>query len=159
MFVSNFPYFLAHADEIRQIWLNKSEEIYHEHPETDLHIHMISTIASADEVYQNQIGPYHHQDQLWFWTPLTQQGHHHLNSFLAGFQQGAKHLKESMSLEFLGPECEEYLRIFGHHFPHIPQKIVSNSPDKTPVVILHFKAGGLNSRKAMISPYLPQLIA
>jgi hypothetical protein len=159
LFASNFPYFLEHADEIRQIWLNKSQVVYHEQPETDLHIHMISTIASADEVYKNQIGPYHHQDQLWFWTPLTQQGLNHLNSFLAGFQQGAKNLKESMSLEFLGPKCEEYLQIFSHHFPHISQKIVSNSPDKTPVVILHFKAGGLNSRKAMISPYLPQLIA
>ena len=57
LFTSNFSLFLKHAQEIRQVWLDKSFEIYQEKPEIDLHLHMISTIASADEVYKSQIGP------------------------------------------------------------------------------------------------------
>ena len=69
LFASNFPFFLQHAQAIRQIWLNQSLGIYQEKPEIDLYIHMISTIASAEEVYKSQIGPYNHQDELWFWIP------------------------------------------------------------------------------------------
>lgn len=157
IFSSNFPFFLKHAQTIRQIWLNKSQEVYQEKPEIDLHIHMISTIASADEVYRNQIGPYEHQDELWFWIPPTQQGYNHLNSFLAGFQYGAQGIKESMSLEFLGSPNNEFMKIFSHHFPDIP-KTVSSAGTGTPLAILHFKAGALNSRKSMITPYLPRIM-
>lgn len=158
MFASNFPYFLQHAHEIREIWLQKSNEVHRENPEVDLHIHMISTIASADEVYTNQIGPYSHQDELWFWIPPSQQGYNHLNNFLAGFHYGVKGLFD-MSIEFLGSDTQEYVRIFSHHFPHVPKKESIDSPQSLPITILRFKAGALNSRKAMITPYLPRLIS
>ncbi len=158
MFASNFPYFLQHASEIREIWLKKSQEVHRENPEVDLHIHMISTIASADEVYKNQIGPYHHQDELWFWIPPSQQAFNHLNNFLAGFHYGVKGLSD-LSLEFLGSETQEYQRIFSHHFPHVAKKETVDSPQSLPIAILRFKAGALNSRKAMITPYLPRLIS
>ena len=96
---SNFPYFLKHANEIRKIWLAKSKEVNKNHPEIDFHLHMISTIASAEEVYQNHIGSYSHQDELWFWIAPTQQGFDHLNSFLAGFHYCIKNFKD-LSLEY-----------------------------------------------------------
>jgi hypothetical protein len=157
MFASNFPFFLKHVQSLREIWLKKSHEIYQEKPEVDLHIHMISTIASADEVYKNHIGPYKHQDELWFWVPPTQQGYSHLNSFLAGFQYGVKGLKEKMSVEFLGSPSQEFMKIFSLHFPEIPKK-TSNVQISMPIAILHFTAGALNSRKSMITPYLPRLV-
>src|SRR5262249_21879974 len=116
MFASNFPYFLKHAQEIREIWLNKSSEVYHEKPEIDLYLHMISTIASAEEVYKDQIGPYPHQDELWFWVPSSHPGYGHLYSFLAGFQVNLKHL-DQLSLEFLGSPTEEFKKIFFHNLP------------------------------------------
>ena len=157
MFASNFPFFLENVQEIRQIWLNMSQEVYQEKPEIDLHIHMISTISSADEVYKDQIGPYKHQDELWFWIPPTHQGYNHLSSFLAGFQYGVKGLKEKMSLEFLGSPTQELSKIFTHHFPEIPQK-TSLVGTNHPMAILRFKAGGINSRKSMITPFLPRII-
>ena len=159
MFSSNFPYFFKHADEIRKIWLKKAQEVYQDQSEIDLHIHMINTIASTDEVYTGQIGPYLHQDELWFWTPSTQQGYNHLNSFLAGFQFAVKEFRESMSLEFLGESTQEHLRIFKNHFQDIPIKISSDSQLGASMVILRFKAGKLNSRKSMITPYLPRFIS
>lgn len=158
IFVSNFPYFLKHAYEIRQIWLNKAFEVNQEKPELDLHLHMMSTIASADEVYQNQIGPYSHQDELWFWTPKTQQGHYHLNHFLTGFQQSVKDFYDQLSLEFLGSPAEEFKNIFSQNFPSVPQK-ANSSQSAQPMAVLRFKPGALNSRKSMVSPYLPRLIS
>ena len=116
LFSSNFPLFLKHAPEIRHIWLEKSFEVYREKPEIDLHLHMISTIASADEVYKNQIGPYEHQDELWIWTAPTQQGYNHLNSFLAGFQNSVKDFTGQLSLEFLGSPSHEFVNILTHNF-------------------------------------------
>ncbi len=157
MFSSNFPFFIEHAQEIRQIWLNQSYEVFKEKPEIDLHIHMISTIASAEEVYKNQIGPYMHQDELWFWTPPTQLGYRHLNSFLAGFQYAVKEFKKTMSLEFLGSLPEEFMNIFTLHFPEV-SKNKTPSHSTFPIAIFRFKAGALNSRKSMITPYLPRLV-
>lgn len=157
MFASNFSFFLKNVKEIQEIWFNQSKEVFKEKPEIDLHIHMISTIASAAEVYKNQIGPYKHQDELWFWTPPTQQGYRHLNSFLAGFQNAVKNFKTQMSLEFLGSPPEEFVEIFDHHFPEI-FKTKSRSKATMPIGILRFPAGAVNSRKSMITPYLPRLV-
>lgn len=157
MFYSNFTFFFKHAPDIRQIWLNQSQDVFKEKPEIDLHIHMISTIAGADEVYKNQIGHYKHHDELWFWTAPTQQGYRHLNSFLAGFQYAVKDLKTSLSLEFLDSPPEEFMNIFALHFPEIP-KNKSPLQSTAPIAILRFQAGALNSRKSMITPYLPRLV-
>lgn len=157
MFSSNFPYFLKHEKSIRNIWFKQAVEVYKEKPEIDLHIHMISTIASAEEVYSNQIGPYKHRDELWFWTPSTQQGYNHLNSFLAGFQTVTKEFKEGLSMEFLGSPPKEFLEIFKHHFPLVPKKI-SEPQESISMGVLRFNAGAVNSRKSMITPFLPRLV-
>ena len=156
LFASNFPLFLKNAPKIRQIWLNKSYEIYQEKPEIDLHLHMISTIPSADEVYQGQIGPYQHKDELWIWIPQMQQGYNHLNSFLAGFQNSVKNFCRELAIEYLDEPSHEFMTILAHHFPNTP-KTKSSDATRWPMVILRFQSGTLNSRKSMVSPYLPRL--
>lgn len=157
MFASNFSFFLTHASDIREIWLNKSQKVYQEKPDITLHLHMVSTIASAEEVYKNHLGLYTHQDELWLWTPSTSQGYNHLHHFLAGFQQGIKDLKNTLSLEFLGPPSQELMEIFSHHFPEISKQHLLSLSNLSSAV-MRFKAGALNSRKSMITPYLPRLI-
>ncbi len=160
IFSSNFPYFLQHAEEIRSVWLHKSQEVYKSEPEINLHLHMISTIASANEVYTNQIGPYPHKDELWFWVPLdSQQGRLHLHSFLSGFQYATKDFKETLSLECVGKEGEEYQAIFQQHFAHVSASLSPHSSLPSSMAILRFKAGALNSRKSMVTPYLPRLVS
>ena len=157
MFTSNFPYFLEHAEDIRKIWLKNATEVNQDQPEIDLHIHMISTIANAEEVYKNQIGPYDHPDELWFWISPSQAAYEHLSSFLAGFQSAVKKLEGSMELEVKGPQAERYLSIFNHSFLPIPAKISPHFDKNQTIAILRFKAGALNSRKSMITPYLPRI--
>lgn len=157
IFSSNFPYFLQHAKEIRELWLSKAIEVNHGRGEFDLHLHMISTIASAEEVYHNRIGPYQHEDELWIWTPLTAQGYHHLNSFLGAFQSNFKKFNNQLSIEFLGNPPEDLIKIFTSHFQGIETKKSTNF-STLPMTVLHFTPGALNSRKSMVSPFLPRLI-
>lgn len=153
LFASNFPYFSQNVDQIRKQWLKKSEEVFQEKPEIDLYIHMISTISSADEVYRDQIGPYPHKDQLWIWIPSTVYSFSHLNTFLTGFEHGLKNLKSSFSVEFSSSVSDEFKETFSRYFSNITQVIHANGDPF--LAILHFDAGILNSRKTMITPFLP----
>lgn len=159
MFASNFHFFLQHVPQIREVWFKQAKEVYTDHPEIDLHIHMISTIASAEEVYTNAVGHYSHQDELWFWIPATRQAYDHLATFLAGFQSITKEFKDSISVEFLGPNADEYARIFAQNFFSLPTTISPTSDTGLPLAILRFQAGALNSRKSMITPFIPRLIS
>ncbi len=160
MFASNFSYFLQYADKIRKIWLDQAQEVYQDRPEIDLHIHMISTIASAEEVYTKRVGNYSHRDELWFWIPPTQQAYDHLATFLAGFQYAVREIKDQMILEFLGSNSEDYVKVFSQNFSSISTIIIEHAEkEPLPIAILRFKAGALNSRKSMITPYIPRLIS
>lgn len=157
LFVSNFPIYLKNAHAIRQEWLKQAQEANQETPDIDLHIHMISTIASADEVYQNEIGPYMHKDELWFWTSKNHQGCNHLIAFLNHFQNLVKGQKEEMDVEFFGSNSEIYKEIFQQNFVSIPFK--ESPKEKISLAVLRVKAGTVNSRKSMITPCLPKLIS
>lgn len=164
MFSSNFPFYLQHADDLRRIWFQEATAVHKEHPEIDFHLHMISTIASADEVYKDNVGHYDHQDEIWFWVPSTQQAYDHLGSFLSSFQtaldtQKTKIDKSKMSIEFLGPNAVEMSQTFAQNFGPIKSKVVDNADKGLPLAVLRFCAGTLNSRKSMITPYIPRLIS
>ncbi len=156
LFASNFPFLLQNTGAIRKIWFEKSIELHKEHPEIDLYIQMISTIASAEEVHNNQIGDYSHKDELWIWISPTQQARDHLNSFLSGFHFAVRGFVDTMTLELTGSNANEYARLFHTNFPQVPQTI--SDKNGLPVAILRFKAGALNSRKSMITPFLPRII-
>ena len=155
LFASNFSLYHQKEQKIRQTWLELSHEIHKLNPEIDLYIHMISTIASADEVYHDQIGPYYHQDELWLWVP-NEQGLKHLNHFLFGFHKKVKGLSDHFTFEFIGSETGEMQKVFSKHF--VNPFIVTEKKHGFSFVVVRFKAGLMNSRKAMISPFLPHLI-
>lgn len=163
MFSANFPFFFQHAADLRRIWYQQATEVYKDYPEIDLHIHMISTVASADEVYQDKVGHYDHLDEMWFWVPSTQQAHDHLSSFLSAFHtsleiQLSKNDQEKMSVEFLGPNAIEMSQTFSQNFGSVKSSTAPQSDKGLPIAVLRFGAGTLNSRKSMISPYIPRLV-
>lgn len=158
LFASNFPLFLKNTRQIRQNWLNKATEVLSLHPEIDLHLHMISTIASADEVYSNQTDRHTHKDELWVWIAPTQQAFDHLIGFFSSFLPTIQGIKESLSFEFSGDHAQEHAHHFTTRFPLSEQIRVKESHDGAPFMILRYKAGALNSRKTMISPYLPRMV-
>jgi hypothetical protein len=157
IFTSNYQTYRDHATKLIQYWLKNAQAIQQKSPEIDLHLHMISTVASAHDVYEDKAGEYQHQDEMWFWVPQTQKAYDHLNSFLTAFQT-AHQFGANASLEFLDSGMEEVKEIFERNCSGIPIKLTDCARLHLPVAILRFKAGFLNSRKAMVSPYLPRAL-
>lgn len=155
LFTINFPTFIKKSALLMDLWLKSAQEINIEHPEIDLHIHMISTISSASEVYEDKVGHYAHQDELWFWVPNTLRALDHLGSFLTGFQS-SQMFGHNANLEFLQGVSDEVIQVFARDCGAIPRH-KAHDGIQMPIVILRYPAGTLNSRKAKITPYLPRI--
>ena len=84
LFKSNLSLFEKNRLFLQKIWLNIAHKVHAASPEIDLHLQMISTIASADDVYHETDKDYPHSDELWFWIPETEQAQNHLAIFLGG---------------------------------------------------------------------------
>ena len=116
---------------------------------------MTSTIVSAEEVYRGKAGSYSHKDEFWIWIPVEEAAAvEHLKRFLSAFQSSPATKNNPLEVEFLGSNAAELKMIFKESFFEIPHK---TSKRNIPVAILRYKAGTLNSRKAMVSPFLPNL--
>jgi hypothetical protein len=55
--------------------------------------------------------------------------------------------------EFLGSNAEELSMIFKESFLDVP---LSRLKEDLPIAVLKYRAGSLNSRKSMVSPFLPK---
>jgi hypothetical protein len=153
LFPSTLPEFANNSLALRKRFLERALSRQQEEPQIDLHLHMISTISGAQEVYQGDEAHYTHQDELWLWTPNTQAGRQHLAFFLKGFQQ-TKELKQPLSLELVDDQDNALEELFKTHF--CPILIQKASLGGSSHAILRVPAGTLNSRKSAISPYLPK---
>lgn len=154
LFAKNVSTFHQHVAEVRQIWLQQSQAAYQVKNEVDLHLHMISTIAGAEEVYQGSEGNYTHEDELWLWIPETEVSIAHLKNFLMAFRTSAPIVNNRLEVDLLGSNWKLLGEIFQESFSPIS---VKRKEHNMPLAVLRFKAGSLNSRKTMISPYLPIL--
>ncbi len=159
MFANNFAAFEQYAQRIRELWLVQARDFYERRRECDLHMQMISTIPGAEDLFSGIGGEYTHTDELWLWIPSIEQAIEHLKSFLSAFRLSPQVQNNELSVSFLGDNAQELSQIFHESFLPISHEFPKLPPDQAlPIAILHFKAGSINSRKAMISPYLPSLI-
>jgi hypothetical protein len=159
LFVKNFPFFQSHAHEIRAFWYVDAKKFYEERNEFDLHLHMISTIPGAEDVFAGTEGQYDHKDELWIWIPSTEQAIEHLKSFLNAFRFAPQLVQNEMEVEFIGDNARMLDQIFNESFLPIPRRTSQDKKISVPIAILRYRAGSINSRKAMISPYLPKLMS
>ncbi len=157
LFVRNQPTYAKHAGELRQHWYDASRDFYNSRPEVDLYIQMISTVASAEDLYAGSEGGYKHRDEIWIWIPFGEQSIEHLKSFLNAFRTCPQVIQNQFSLEFYGNKAKEYDHIFTESFLPV-SKATMKEKGHPPIAVLTFTAGTINSRKAMITPYLPRVI-
>lgn len=157
MFSRNYPTFSRNAALLRKCWYDNMIDFIHERQEVDLHMQMISTIAGAEDLFAGAEGEYKHQDELWIWIPFTEQSIEHLKGFLNAFRSSPQIQKNGLSVEFYGEKAKDYEQIFAESFLPVPKKIITEKA-ALPIAVLKYKAGLINSRKAMISPYLPKLV-
>jgi hypothetical protein len=154
MFGKTYPTFAKYASKIRHEWLIAAKKSNVEKPDLDFHLHMMSTIPGADELYEGKSEHFTHQDEMWIWIPSTEIAVEHLKSFLSSFRSCPAVLNNPMEVEFLGDNAKELKQIFEESFKPIPSRVVK---EKLPIAVVKFKAGSINSRKALITPYLPRL--
>ena len=150
-----FPVYKKYASKLRRQWLDQALLTHEEKGDIDLHLHMISTIPGAEELYDDKSENYPHQDELWLWIPSTEAAVEHLKTFLSNFRLLPQVSNNAMEVEFLGDNGKELKQIFEESFKPVSSKTVN---EKMPMAVLRFKAGSINSRKALISPCLPRLV-
>ncbi|MBM3191731.1 MAG: hypothetical protein FJZ63_03635, partial [Chlamydiae bacterium] len=81
MFAKNYPLFEKLSSKIRAFWYKTAEKVYEDSLEVDLHLHMISTIAGAEELFKGSSDKYPYQDQMWIGIPETDLAIEHLKLF------------------------------------------------------------------------------
>lgn len=157
LFSRNYPMFAKNVGVLRKRWYENILDFFRERPEVDLHIQMISTVAGAEDLFSGAKGEYEHSDELWIWIPFTEQSIEHLKGFLNSFRSSPQIVKNGLSVEFYGERAKDYEQIFSESFLPASKKIITGKA-MLPITVLKYRAGAINSRKAMISPYLPKLV-
>jgi hypothetical protein len=157
IFAKNYSTFQKGAFKLRKQWVEKAYSIYANNREIMLHLHAISTIGSAEELFKGERESYDHQDEMWIWVPDTELAIEKLKLFLSGFKSSKAAQKLQFEVEFLGHNAKELSQVFKESFLPIKHRLPEKAQD-LPIAILLYNAGGLNSRKAMIAPYLPRLV-
>lgn len=157
IFAKNYPLFDQHHLQIREHWYQQALALYEREPDIDLHLHMISTIACAEELFQGELYKYYHPDQMWVWIPETDIAVEHLKLFLSSFMYSPSMMNNATQLEFCGPRAQEFASFFKESFVKGEYKI-SDEKTQDSYAVIYYNAGSINSRKAMVSPYLPKLV-
>ena len=82
--------------DILEAWVAESKEFAIDNSLIDLHLLMISTIASAEEVRSGKEPIYDHLDELWVYIPMTEMSISHLKLFLSAFSNCPSLVKEGL---------------------------------------------------------------
>ncbi|SCA62597.1 hypothetical protein SCG7086_AB_00400 [Chlamydiales bacterium SCGC AG-110-P3] len=158
IFASNYATFQKEKSKIRQKWLEHAIAASRTNTSLDIHIHMISTITGAEEVYHGNGGKYTHPDEMWIWTADTPTADEHLTKFLASFRQSREIAHNKVSVKLCGPNATLLKQLFDEHFAGIKVTIDKDADQGLPIAILHYTAASINSRKSMITPHIPRVI-
>ena len=158
LFPINFPLFEKKKALFSAVWCKKAKQIYQAQNDLALHLQMISTIPSSQDLYSGVAENYTHLDELWIWIPEDSS---HAEALLATFLNSlleSPQIKEKViKIEVQDEENGHLERIFRHNFLQIP--IATTSEKKENIAVIYVKAGTLNSRKSMVSPYLPRKVS
>lgn len=157
LFSCHFPEFLSHVTALQKAWLQASQEAALLNPELVLHIQMISTIPSAEDVYSGGKKPYPHRDEMWIYLSQTRGALDVLQHFLSSFRRALKSRKEVV-VQLLGEKAMHWEPVFREYF----DVEIAGGPDSFPqgmaLARLRFAAGRFNSRKSAVSVHLPSTI-
>lgn len=155
LFANNFPALCANMTQIRELWLQGARDAYHQRPEIDLHIQMITTLSGAHEAYHGATSPYQHCDELWIWIPSTEVAMGRLAAYLRGFSKAPEVAHQEIQVELMGPESRELRVLFENHFPRTQWREENQDRADQTMAVLRFGAATITSRKTSITPYIP----
>ena len=156
IFPNNYTQYVKHREALRALWVEKSHEQFTLQNHLDLYLHMISTLASAKQLYTGKSSQHPHNDELWIWIPDYETSIGHLQFFLTTWKQLPELEKNIISIELYGKDSTIYEHVLKETlFNNL--KITHFPKYKFSICIIYYRAGSMNSRKAMISPFLPKI--
>ena len=115
--LKNIKSYQKNFEKLLSAWLEKAQEVYLNNESFDLHIHMMSTISDAEDVYKGGSTQYLHKDTMWIWIPDTNQASHHLTGFLNAFKHSPVACENNMQYQILGNSDVNYQSINETLFP------------------------------------------
>lgn len=158
LFPVNFPLFEKKKALFSAVWCKKAKQIYQAQNDIALHLQMISTIPSSKDLFSGVAENYTHLDELWIWIPEDSS---HAEALLATFLNSlldSPNIREKViKIEVHDEETGGLERIFKHNFLPLPIETVHGKKEK--IAVIYVKAGTLNSRKSMVSPFLPRKVS
>jgi len=154
LYSSNFKAYFGLRESLKELWLKESFNVLEKTPAIDLHMLMMTTIASTEDVFKGASAHYSHQDELWIAIPDTETAVTHLKLFLNQFKRNQAIQKDAahIHVEVFGKTATLFKLIFEESFIQCPVE-AKRGPDH--FAVIYHSAGILNSRKTMISPFLP----
>lgn len=158
LFQGNQATFTRYADKLFEVWLKMAEEYAKQKKEYDLHLMMISTLESFKSASSIEKQRSEQEDALWIWAAPTSMGLDHLTRFLSAFQYLSVFQKQPPHVTLYGPKSREWQELFRQNFKVATDIQLSQRDVKQSFAIIHYPSGSVNSRKTMISPFLPPLV-
>lgn len=156
LFASNIPSMQDAKMKIIKQWLKRLDKVCLKSPEFQLFQHIVSTIPGELEVYEGNIPEHTHRDELWLACSDTEKGSDYLTSFLSTFGHNptVKANQHEFACYTYGKNAAHLEEIIHRNFLSVPlERVKSTGPT---FAVISFKPGLLNSRKGMITPYLPK---
>ncbi len=152
LFANNRKSFAKRATEIRKIWVDRCKNIYEENSDIKLHIFMVSTISSADELFENLPCQSVYKDEIWLWIcQEDRKGEHQLSSFVKDFVLSDKMVYQNIKILF-GEKSSIYKKIFKESIHRCyDEEVIKSEPNMT---IIFIDQKSITSRKSDISPFL-----
>ncbi len=153
IFAKNYASFDTNRALLIQQWVKKAAEITAATEEIDFHMHMVSTVRSAEELHKGVAITYDHKDELWFWIPNSSVAIEHMQLFLSAFKPVLSPYIHELTLTIYGNQAKSWSLLFKESYLDLKHTLKVDTPYQA--IVLQFPAGVLNSRKAKIAPYLP----
>jgi hypothetical protein len=160
MYPVNYPVYQDYSQKLQNAFIEESNKVSVRKKEVDLHIYMISTLAGLEGTFEKKQNAASHLDEVWLYIPEGSEGGlAHLRAFLNSFGSSSGALKAVKSISLINGsnEVKELLEDTIMATLKVPFE-AKKEPLKGQLVVLHVAIGSMNSRKAMITPYLPKLV-
>lgn len=162
LFQGNQSTYTKDANALLKRWLDESQRVAAQDPQCDLHLMMVSTLESR--LKQHEVNAEVNEeaeaaeDGLWIWAAPTTMGMDHLTRFLSAFQHLPVFQQHPPRVTLYGTKSREWQELFTQNFRITKSIQVESKEESRTYAIVQYSCGLVNSRKTMISPFLPPLV-
>lgn len=155
LFCKNQQGFQENRVEIMNSWLKHNQQIASRYHETDLYMHMLSTIPGHNDKKDSE----EHRDEIWITSALArEESISRLKQFFTLFKNSPKYQNLNLKFHLEADQEHKHSSLIELLERITPQTSIPFVEAKVgePILVMTFKKGALNSRKADITPYLPK---